>query len=190
MGGIGSRGTRQRTAEDRGFTLIEMLVTIAVLGILVAAALPSMVDIIRSNRASSEVNALLTMMTLTRSEAIKRNQTVTACKTADGLSCSAAATWADGVLVFVDTDGDGAYDSTATGDDEETLIAVESPLAPRSDVSWNGGGNTIVYRPDGRASPFGSFLLTPNGESAATRKLTINWMGRPSVCTPDASENC
>ncbi len=58
---------------ERGFTLLELIVTVVVASILLTVAVPSFTTLIRSNRAASEANALLTMLTLARSEAIKRN---------------------------------------------------------------------------------------------------------------------
>ncbi|MFT6430737.1 MAG: type IV fimbrial biogenesis protein FimT [Halopseudomonas sp.] len=60
----------------KGFTLIELMVTVAVLAIALAIAVPSFAELIRSNRADSQREALVTALSLARSEAVKRGATV------------------------------------------------------------------------------------------------------------------
>lgn len=59
-----------------GFSLVEMLITLAVMGILLATATPAFVSMVREDRLATELNLLLTDMYLVRQEAIKRNQDV------------------------------------------------------------------------------------------------------------------
>ena len=80
--------------RSRGFTLVEMLVVMAISAILIAAAVPSFQSLIASTRASSASGTLVSNLEYARSEAIRRNQNVTVCRTADAnapenvLACS------------------------------------------------------------------------------------------------------
>src|SRR4030067_1501695 len=60
---------------NKGFTLIELIITLTIAGILMAVAAPSMVGFVSSNRLASQVNELIADITLARSEAIKRSAT-------------------------------------------------------------------------------------------------------------------
>ena len=83
-----------------GFTLVELLVTLAVTAVLLAIAVPSFRDTIRRNRVSSANNALLSALNYARSEAIDRGQVVTLCPSTDSASCTSGASWGAGWLVY------------------------------------------------------------------------------------------
>jgi type IV fimbrial biogenesis protein FimT len=87
---------RQR---QRGFTLIELMVTIAVIAILSAIAAPSMVALMNSNRLSSTAGELTAAAQLARVEAIRRNAPVRLCRSTDGTTCSNGADWRGWAIV-------------------------------------------------------------------------------------------
>lgn len=85
----------------RGFTLVELMVTLAVLAILTMVAVPSFRDTIRRNRVSAASNALLADLRYARTEAINRGQLVSLCPSSDGSNCTADGTaWDAGWLVY------------------------------------------------------------------------------------------
>ncbi len=96
--------------ENLGFTMIELLVTIGIVGILAALAVPNFQSSLHKNRAMGFANDLSAALNMARSEAIKRGQSVTVCTAALNNSdvvvtdlnaaCSAVA-WTQGWLVFV-----------------------------------------------------------------------------------------
>ena len=100
---------------QRAFTLIELLITITVLGVLMAIALPNLRDFVVSNRLSSQVNGFIGLINYARSEAIVRNQSVLVCaKRAVDNECSTAEFWGNlETQVFVDVDGNNSW---STGD--------------------------------------------------------------------------
>lgn len=77
--------------RSRGFSLLELMVTITVAGILLAVALPSFRDVIHRNQVTSASNTLLASLAYARTEAINRGQMVSMCPSADGSTCTAAA---------------------------------------------------------------------------------------------------
>lgn len=98
---------------QRAFTLIELLITVTVLGVLMAIALPNLRDFVVSNRLSSQVNGFVGLLNYARSEAIVRNQSVLVCaKRAADNECSAAESWVDlETQVFVDVNGNNSWDA-------------------------------------------------------------------------------
>jgi len=89
----------RRVGRVRGFTLIELMVTIAVLALLVAVATPAMMSLVNSNRISSSAGELTAALQLARAEAIRRSATVTVCGSADGVACTNGAGWADWIVL-------------------------------------------------------------------------------------------
>lgn len=103
-----------------GFTLIELIVTLTIAGILIALAAPAMQTFIQDQRLTNQANEFIADLNIARSEAIKRgdsDSTIVICKqggTASSPSCSTSAAWSAGRIVFVDADNDGVIDSSET----------------------------------------------------------------------------
>ncbi len=89
-----------------GFTLVELLVTMTIAAILLGITVPSFRYVTTSNRMSGEINTLLGDMQYARSEALKEGQTVTICRSSDGLACLTSPTagtgWEKGWIIFSD----------------------------------------------------------------------------------------
>ena len=113
-------------ARSKGFTLIEVLMAIAIAGILVSLAAPSFVRIIADQRAKAAATDLVTALNVTRSEAVKHNANVTLQPKAGG--------WANGWQVKDPDGGADLLDANATG--------VPMAGGPAS-VIYNGGGRLV-----------------------------------------------
>ncbi len=83
-----------------GFTLLEVMTTLAISSILLTAAVPAMQDFIIRNRMSTEVNTFVASLYLARSEAVKRLQNVRLCPTANFSSCTGDTDWQGGLDGF------------------------------------------------------------------------------------------
>ncbi|MBN8772197.1 MAG: GspH/FimT family pseudopilin, partial [Thiobacillus sp.] len=77
-------------AKKRGFTLIELVVTLAVAGILLGIAIPNFQLFVMNNRMASQANDLITALNMARSEAVKRAANVMVCS---GTVCPGAVSW-------------------------------------------------------------------------------------------------
>lgn len=123
-------------AGVRGFTLIELVVTLAVLAVLVTIAVPSFREMINRNRLVSGANEYIAVLHVAKSEAIRRNASVTVCPTTSGSACGGD-DWRR-VLVL-------ASDGTAL---REIQIDTRLTVRPSASISAT---NTIRIRPDGLA---------------------------------------
>lgn len=98
------------TKLNQGFTLVELMVTVSLVGILVAIGIPSFSELIADARISTFTNDLVTEIYVTRSEAVKRGTAVTICSTTDQATCSGSNDWATGWIIFTDTGTAGVVD--------------------------------------------------------------------------------
>ena len=142
-------------APPRGFTLVELLVTLAVLAVVVVAGVPGFESIVNGNRLAAASNETIAALQSARLEAIRRNRRVAVCASANanaGASATCSASSPDGWLVFVDNDRDGSF-----GDGD--LLLRSSTLDGRLGV---GGTSTVVYRSDGLARDAAGELMAGN----------------------------
>jgi len=146
--------------RQAGFDIIELMVTVAVLGVLLGVGVPGMQSYIQNNRLTSQINLLSTSLALARSEAIKSNERVVVCVSKSGSQCEApgsGTTWDDGWLVFIDRNVDSNVDLGAPGVDNcavgattDCILQVqaaypgENTLTPAGDVV-----DLIAYVGDG-----------------------------------------
>lgn len=176
----------------KGFTLIELMVTIAIAAILAGLAVPSFRGLIASNRLKSHASSLLSSLLLARGEAIKRNSRVVLCKSADGLTCTTAGGWQQGWIIFHDyiDETTVATNNNATLDAGEAVIQRGGPLIGDfiltgnekvvDYVSYSSTGATKLKASD--AFQAGTFTLcqrSANGGKA--REIVISATGRPRI---------
>ena len=83
----------------RGFTLFELMITVAVAGVILTFGIPNFTGFMANNRAVNDTNDLVTSLNLGRSEAIRRGSTISLCSSSDGATCSASNDWSTGWIV-------------------------------------------------------------------------------------------
>jgi type IV fimbrial biogenesis protein FimT len=86
-----------------GFSLIELMAVIAIVGIAAAIGMPSMVGVINRTRLESELSSLEESLNLGRSEAVKRGVPVSVCPSTDGATCSTGTNWSSGWIVLLNS---------------------------------------------------------------------------------------
>ncbi|MES2369189.1 MAG: GspH/FimT family pseudopilin [Pseudomonadota bacterium] len=166
----------------RGFTLVELLVVLAVGSILLAIAVPGYGFLMNTNRLAAVTNDLVTALQLARSEAVKRGMRVTVCKTGDAgavpPACDATVDWHEGWLVFVDAGMTGVIDAN------DALLRVQAPAHADVSITTNSHiSRFISYLPDGRSRGVaglgnGTFEICVAG---LRRDIVINNAGRPRL---------
>jgi type IV fimbrial biogenesis protein FimT len=187
-----------RRARVFGFTLIELMVVIAIIAIGLGIAAPSMRNLTLNAQMSAQANDLLADLALARSEAIKRNVRVAICSSSTGLACTGGTPlrpgpWETGRIVFVDTNQNGSRD----GDEDILRAAPEAPIGNTVAVVGDaaaGGARSVHYRPTGSMTWGGAnvvfTLCAERAGSAGTgagRRITINNTGRAVVTRRDCN---
>jgi type IV fimbrial biogenesis protein FimT len=169
--------------HQRGFNLIEVVISLAVLGILVGMGVPSAADMIESQRLGNVSNDVLQQLHLARSEAIKRNARVVLCKSSGGETCTESGGWEQGWILFQDANNSG------TREPAEPVLERLLPV-PRG---FRLSANTPMARYVS-FGPFGGARMTSGAFQAGTftvcrisvdqvegRQIIINAGGRPRV---------
>ena len=169
--------------RHRGFSFLEVLVVLAVVAVLVSLAAPSLASLRQQHRLQSLAESFFNSMSLARSEALRRQQTVTLCPRASDAECDASDNWQQGWLVFVDANGN------ARREPDEPLLEVKQALwsAARLNVS-NTAEAYFSYGALGRSQTVnGGFMAgtwrfclpaSPKGW-----QVVVNPLGRPRVET-------
>lgn len=152
------------------------MVAVAVLAIVMMAASPAFDSVILSSRLNSYSTEFIASVQSARGEAIKRNQRVVMCVSADGASCATGG-WQQGWLVFQDTDGDSVVDSG------EEIIKVQQALAAGFLMKDAGGTATIAFSGVGAMASAISLKLCRSTPSPGSqdRLLEVSLTGRPNA---------
>lgn len=171
----------RRTAG--GFTLVELLMVLAVIGVLSTFAVPAFNVLVGSSKLTAASNALLSSMHLARSEAIKRNGRVMLCKSADGISCAATGGWEQGWIVFHDINNNGEHDSgelviqRTQGFVDRVRVTGNSPVARYVSFVSNGGTKLT-------GGGFQAGTVTVCDQAApliGARQIILSAVGRPRI---------
>ena len=155
-------------------TLIEMMITVAIAGILLGASAPSVNGFITKNQVASQVNRLVGVINIARSYAITRKVVMTLCPSANGLSCSK--NWSQGQILFTDKNHNRIKDN------DDQIIKVLPKLPDNHLLTWKVFQNKkyLQYSPTGITRyQNGTFRYCVDGENLTyNRALIVSVSGR------------
>ncbi|MFV8784181.1 GspH/FimT family pseudopilin [Microbulbifer sp. SA54] len=158
-----------------GFTLVELLVTLAVLGIVATLAIPAFTNMSENIRNKAIGRELFSSINLARTIAVSRQKHVVLCASSDAASCNQRNNFSYGGIIFLDENKDGSRTA-----DEQVLQTI--PAAPENSSLFLRGGlfPHLRYKPDGTLTSGGHFRYCPrNGEASDGWIIVYYWSGRP-----------
>lgn len=150
--------------KHTGFTLVELMIGLAIAAIVMTLGVPSFRDLIQNNRVTTTTNEIVLALQMGRSEAAKRGQSITVCASADGDTCSGATNWATGWIV-------------TTGASDE--IRVTSALS--GGLTLTGSASQVVFRSAGDTAAGLTLTLSFSGCTGdRARAITVAASGQPT----------
>ncbi len=166
-------------SKEQGFTLIELMISIAMLAVLLGLAAPSYRTFVTSNRLTAQANELVADLSLARNEAASRSRNVQVCIAASSTSCAGSGSdWAAGWIVWVDNNNNSSLEAGE-------IIKYTAPLAGGVSMAATGPSSlsSLVYLPFGgfsAGSTSWTFTLCSPGDTTG-RTVTVPITGRASA---------
>ncbi len=159
--------------KSNGFTIIELMVGIAIVAILSIVALPSLNNFTIGMRVDNEISQLHRLVLTARNSAINMQQNVILCPL-DGINCTAGK-WDQELSVFIDVNNNGTYESAV-----DTLLKVKNEISDGDTLIYAGNSN-LTFNPTGRitANAVTAFNYCPKDHDDMSRSITISLSGRP-----------
>lgn len=163
-----------------GFTLYELIMTLALIAVIVTLGLPSFGSIVASSRIRAETSALFDAVHLARKDSIVRRRAVTICPSLDGLSCDPHNEWSTGWIRFVNTD----RDDPPVRDPAEPVLHYHL-VEPGTLIVANRRGFTL--RSTELRATNGTLIICDARDRAEARAIVVSYTGRPRVARRDSA---
>lgn len=162
-----------KNANQNGMTLLELLITLSIVAIVMAIAVPNMSQFVKSDRLTSYTNALISDLMLGRGKAVQRNQPVIVCASDDQATCTGG-DFKNGWIVAVDVDNDGVVGNA------DELIRVQNKI--KGDIKFvDGGLNIVIFDSRGFAPDTnGQISICDDRGNDKAKSISISPTGRTS----------
>ena len=178
--------------KENGFTLIELMITLVVVSILLATAVPYVGNFTKNNRLITQTNDFVLAIQLARSEAVKRGINTIVCPSTNQTSCSGnAADWEDGWLVFADVNLNGSLEPGASAPlcevTEDCLMRTGTGLTHSNTLTTTA--TRLRFLPTGMSSNGGNAdftLISDDCRIDQSRRVRVTTQGHTIVST----QNC
>ncbi|MGI9204299.1 MAG: GspH/FimT family pseudopilin [Woeseiaceae bacterium] len=164
---------RERHA-NRGYSLLELLMTLGLLTIVLTLGVPSFGNILSNQRLMSQTNALFHDVHLARKESVVRRRVVSLCPTVDGDICDTSFDWSAGWMMFVNLDRDWP----AVRDRNEPVLKQYQATAS---VRIMSNRRSFSLRSTELRATNGTVVFCDRKGRGTARALIISYTGRPRV---------
>ena len=172
------------TASSAGFTLIELMIVVAIVAVLLLVVAPDFGRFVADSRVTTTKDKLMAAISLARTEAIKRGEPVVVCRAnVAGNDCANNGTdWSDGWLVFADLDDDGNLDGGIAGNE---IVRVQTDIDDLVTVNYSLN-NPIIYNGRGiletGAAGDQTFIIGDAADNSIETGLFVRSTGRTRSC--------
>ncbi|WP_448246026.1 GspH/FimT family pseudopilin [Thalassotalea agariperforans] len=158
--------------KTQGFTLFELLISIAIMGIITSIALPNLSEFLVKMRVDNQVSQVYRILLSARNAAIASEAPVTVCPLNSSNVCSTS--WGNELSAFIDFDADGNYEPGSN----EQLIKIKEAI--NSDDKLQFPRNKVTYEANGRLTGFanGTFSYCPKDNADLSRGVIVYRSGR------------
>lgn len=160
--------------SSQGFSLYELLVTLAVIAIVLTVGIPSFADVLARQRQRTELNALFHAVHLAKKESVVRNRVVTICASRDAEQCAPSTDWSAGWLMFENTD----KDMPARVDDGEPVLRQHTVEA---NVKLKSNRQSYTFRSTQKRATNGTIVACDRAARIEPRALVLSYTGRPRI---------
>jgi len=163
-----------------GFTLTELLVALAIAGILAMIGAPAMGSLLARTRDASTEAMVANTLRHARTAAVMRNARVLVCPSRDGRQCNPGDDWQHGWLVAKDADHDGQPDADAP------LIATQAAMPVGTRVITSIGRGQLAFHPNGGAGGSNARFTICHANARTGKAVIVANSGRVRLAAADA----
>ena len=160
-----SRYASYSIQASQGFSLVEVLTAVAILGVLMGLAAPSFSEISLSSRLTDTANSLVSSAAQGRSEAIKRNAVVTMCMSADSSTCATSGGWQQGWILRA---------PVVPATSPPTFVILYKDAGPPAGFKVNGSVNSIDFNPVGVGTTQATLTVCRNLPTVASQERIVS----------------
>ncbi|XQF90558.1 GspH/FimT family pseudopilin [Pseudoalteromonas espejiana] len=179
--------------HQNGLTLLELMVTVAIVGIIASIALWDSSDMLEENRAESFLLELKRNISFARSQAASTDEIVIVCPTGQGriknnkdtFNCQKVWDKNKIITVFIDMNNDGHFNKAT-----DTLLRAMEEISDNDKLTFTGNERRLRFNTSGRITTNpGDFIFCPNGGTENNKYLTLTKSGT-ALYSGDSTEGC